>query len=201
MSAQDANSVVLTGYVVADPELKQVGENNKELTTFSIAVQGSYESTSYFELKYWGVLATRVNKAVKKGSRVICYGRLSQEKWQDKEGKNRSAVVVVGSGFEFLRGGAKKKEETTADATTEGGGDTPTKEGKDIPFPPRQEDDHVAKLEIYTSIKQLLDQTGQISDVLEQLLQAHTVLLQEMQEQQATPGQRVNLKKPSTQNF
>lgn len=125
MSAQDANSVVLTGYVVADPEHKKVGEKETELTTFDIAVQGSFDQTSFVQCKYWGNMASRVNNAVKKGSRVIVYGRLSQEKWKTKEGDNRSTLVVVGSSFEFLRGGSKKKPEGD---TTEGG------DGKDIEF-------------------------------------------------------------------
>lgn len=70
-------------------------------------------------------------------------------------------------------------------------------QGGQPPFPPSQEDDHVAKLEVYTSIQGLLAQAGQISDTLEQLIQMQSALLQELQEKQATPGQPVKLDKPS----
>ena len=71
--------------------------------------------------------------------------------------------------------------------------------GQQIPFPPKQDDDHVAKLEVYTSIAGILQQMGQISDVLNQLIQVHTVLLQQIQEKQAQPNQAINLKKPVLQ--
>jgi hypothetical protein len=70
------------------------------------------------------------------------------------------------------------------------------KPGSPLPFPPKPEDDHVAKLEVYTSIKTLLDQAGQISDALNQLIQIHMALLQQIQEKEANVGQKVNLKPP-----
>jgi hypothetical protein len=69
-------------------------------------------------------------------------------------------------------------------------------QGTPVPFPPKEGDDHVAKLEVYTSIKSLLDKAGQISDTLEQLIQMQAALLQQAQEQQAKPGNPVKLEKP-----
>lgn len=71
--------------------------------------------------------------------------------------------------------------------------------GQQIPFPPKPEDDSVAKLEVYTTISQLLKQAGQACDALDQLIQIHVQLLEEMQKEQANPGQFVNLKKPSVE--
>jgi hypothetical protein len=70
-----------------------------------------------------------------------------------------------------------------------------------IPFPPQEGDDHIAKLTIYTEIQQLMQKMGQVSDVLEQLIQMQGALLQQVQEQQAQEGQKVNLKKPQTVTF
>jgi hypothetical protein len=69
--------------------------------------------------------------------------------------------------------------------------------GQQVPYPPKPEDDHLAKLETYTTISQLLKQAGQVSDALEQLIQIHAQLLEEIQKQQANVGQMVNLKKPT----
>jgi hypothetical protein len=69
--------------------------------------------------------------------------------------------------------------------------------GSPVPFPPKPENDHVAKLEIYTAIQQLLKQAGQVSDTLDQLIQIHMALLQQIQEKESTPGQSVHLPKPS----
>lgn len=66
---------------------------------------------------------------------------------------------------------------------------------KQIPYPPKMDDDHVAKIETYSSISNLLQQMGQISDALMQLIQIHTALLQEIQSREARPNTRINLPK------
>ncbi len=73
--------------------------------------------------------------------------------------------------------------------------------GKQIPHPPSQEDDHTAKLEVYTSVQKLLEMAGQVSDVLNQLIQVHMALIQDIQGKQATPGQKVNLTKPTVETL
>ena len=69
--------------------------------------------------------------------------------------------------------------------------------GGQPPFPPKPEDDHLAKLEIYTTISTLLKEIGQQSDTLEQLIQIHAALLEEIQSKQEQGGKVVNLKQPS----
>jgi hypothetical protein len=71
--------------------------------------------------------------------------------------------------------------------------------GQQVPFPPKPTDDHVAKLEVYTSVKEILDLAGQVSDALNQLIQIHMALMQQAEEQQATPGTMVRLNKPQVQ--
>lgn len=70
-------------------------------------------------------------------------------------------------------------------------------QGTDIPYPPKPEDDHLAKLEVYTSIKGVLDQAQQQSAVLNQLIELQTLLLAQQQEQETRVGQRTRLRKPS----
>lgn len=68
--------------------------------------------------------------------------------------------------------------------------------GQQVPFPPKMEDDHKAKIETYTSISNLLQQMGQMSDILMQLIQIHTQILQEIEAKEANPGTKVALPKP-----
>ena len=68
-----------------------------------------------------------------------------------------------------------------------------------IPFPPKMEDDHVAKLEVYTSMAQMFQMMGQVSDSLNQLIQIHQALLQQLQEKESRPNQVVRLPKPSVE--
>lgn len=67
-----------------------------------------------------------------------------------------------------------------------------------IQFPPNEKDDHMAKLEIYTTVSALTQMAGQVSDALEQLIAIQQQLLQMKMEKEATPGQKVNLGKPTT---
>lgn len=68
--------------------------------------------------------------------------------------------------------------------------------GQQVPYPPKMEDDHKAKIETYTSISNLLQQMGQVSDILMQLIEIHTQILQELQNKEASPGAKVALSKP-----
>ena len=73
--------------------------------------------------------------------------------------------------------------------------------GQPIPYPPSEADDSVAKLEVYTAIQQLLQQEGQVSDVLEQLIQIQSALLQQLQEKNTEPGKQVKLSKGGVETF
>lgn len=66
--------------------------------------------------------------------------------------------------------------------------------GGQIPHPPNPKDDHMAKLEIYTTIQELLKKANQTSDILEQLIQIQTALLQQAQDKQAQDGEKLNAK-------
>lgn len=70
-----------------------------------------------------------------------------------------------------------------------------------IPYPPKMEDDHMAKLEVYGSISKLLKEAGQMSEVLEQLIQIQMQMLQQIQEKQGSVGQQVNFKQPKMETF
>ena len=73
--------------------------------------------------------------------------------------------------------------------------------GTPVPFPPSPNQDNVAHLEIYTSIQQILSKAGQISDTLNQLIQIHSALLQQKQEEQAKPGNQPKIVKPTTRKI
>ena len=71
--------------------------------------------------------------------------------------------------------------------------------GQQVPFPPKMEDDHRAKIETYTAMAQLLQQMGQVSDMLQQLIQIHAGILQQLQEKEAAPNTRVKMPSPKVE--
>ena len=72
-------------------------------------------------------------------------------------------------------------------------------QGQQVPFPPKLEDDHRAKIELYSSVNQLLQQLGVASDTLLQLIQVQMAIMQQQSEKEATPNTRVNFPKPRVQ--
>lgn len=50
------------------------------------------EETSFYDVEAWGSLAENVSASFDKGDRLICVGRIEQQRWE-KEGEPRSKVV------------------------------------------------------------------------------------------------------------
>ena len=70
---------------------------------------------------------------------------------------------------------------------------------KQPPFPPKETDDHRAKMEIYSQYQVLLKAMGKVSDTLEQLIQIQGAMMQEIQNKEAQAGQAVKLPQPKIQ--
>ena len=71
-----------------------------------------------------------------------------------------------------------------------------------LPYPPEMTNDHGARLEIYESIAGILGEAApesQAMQILQELIQIHSALLQELQNQEAKPGNNPKLSKPSMQ--
>lgn len=69
-------------------------------------------------------------------------------------------------------------------------------QGTETPFPPKEGDDHRAKLEVYGILAGLLSQAQLESEQLMQIIQQQQMLLEMEMEKQDRPGQKINLKQP-----
>jgi single-strand DNA-binding protein len=101
------NSIVVEGNLVRDPERKTTSKGTA-LCTFSIATNryfkqdsGFEKEVSYFNVESWGKLAESASNHGRKGRSVRVVGRLKQERWQDREGKAQSRVIIVAEHIEF----------------------------------------------------------------------------------------------------
>lgn len=65
--------------------------------------------------------------------------------------------------------------------------------GAPIPYPPTEQDDHRAKLETYTTIQALVEAAGQVSDTLNQLIEVHQRILQEIESKEASSNQKIDI--------
>lgn len=83
-------------------ELKQAGQT--QVTNFSMAVDNPFkkDDTSFFDIVAFGKTAELLNNYCGKGSKILIEGNLKQDRFQDKEGNNRSVVRVIANRIEFL---------------------------------------------------------------------------------------------------
>ena len=112
-------STTIIGRLTTDPEIKFIN-NGMALVNFSVAVnrkKGEEEYVSYFDVTAWGTLAQGVADSLHKGDRVIVNGFLTQDRFENKEGKTISKVILnaqaVGPDLQFATAevhSAKKKE-------------------------------------------------------------------------------------------
>jgi single-strand DNA-binding protein len=103
------NKIMLIGNLGKDPEL-QVTSEGTPFTRFSLAVNRSYKSSSgekveeteWFNIVVWRQLAEICERYLHKGSKVYIEGRLSQRKYTDREGIQRTSVDVIATDMEML---------------------------------------------------------------------------------------------------
>lgn len=100
------NSVILSGRLTADPELKTTG-SGIAVTSFSIAVNRRYKSgedwqTDFITVVAWRQTAEFVTKYFKKGNLIGIEGSIQTRKYQDKDGNNRTAFEVIAERAHFL---------------------------------------------------------------------------------------------------
>ena len=103
------NKIMLIGNLGRDPEL-QVTSDGTPVTKFSLAVSRSYKSrtgetkdeTEWFNIVAWNKLAEICEKYLHKGSKIYVEGRVSQRKYTDREGVQRTSVEVIMSDMQML---------------------------------------------------------------------------------------------------
>lgn len=133
---QGLNTVSIGGNLCRNAELRATASGMSVLT-FSVAVNesrknqqtGEYEDyPNYVDCTMFGRRAESVSRYLTKGTYVALTGRLHQNRWQNKDGQNRSKLEVTVDNIHFdsrgeLDGGYEQKQETPADMYDE-----------DIPF-------------------------------------------------------------------
>lgn len=110
------NVVVLTGRLVADPELKHTA-SDLPVSSFTIAVNrrfsrnGEERQTDFIDIVAWRSNAEFVCKYFKKGQLIAVEGSIQTRTYQDKDGNKRKAFEVVANNVQFAE--SKRESETT----------------------------------------------------------------------------------------
>ncbi|MBP91492.1 MAG: single-stranded DNA-binding protein [Acidimicrobiaceae bacterium] len=92
------NTVTLVGNITRDPELRFTSAGIA-VASFGLAWnrknRDGEESVSFFDVTCWRDLAENVAESLSKGNRVVVYGRLDQQSWENDNGERRSKVEVI----------------------------------------------------------------------------------------------------------
>ena len=133
------NTVSLIGRLTRDPELRSMGQSDRQVCNMRVAVDnGPERKPTFIDVKTFDGSAKACQKYLSSGSRVGVSGRLIYEEWESN-GDKRSRHSVIGR-VEFLepksdRNGANSDSEEssatepeTAAPASAGGSDD------DIPF-------------------------------------------------------------------
>ncbi|MGP1544158.1 MAG: single-stranded DNA-binding protein [Candidatus Fimenecus sp.] len=104
------NSVILTGYLATEPELKTTN-SGIEVCSFNIAVKRPHtkEKTDFFNVISWRQTAEFVSKYFRKGSGIEILGSIITEEWQDDNGNNHKTVKINAEQVDFGKKSEKGK--------------------------------------------------------------------------------------------
>ena len=94
------NTVVLSGRMVREPELRTTGSGNSMLM-FCIAVRTSADKTNFIECVAYEKLADLIYQNVTKGEKITVLGKLNQRTYVGSDSKTHNVIEVFVTEAEF----------------------------------------------------------------------------------------------------
>lgn len=97
------NKVYLIGNLTKDVELSETSSGIK-VARFTVAVPRKYEkdTTDFFNIVAWRVLADNCANYLKKGSKCAVVGSLQNRSYEASDGTKRYTTEIVADEVEFL---------------------------------------------------------------------------------------------------
>ena len=116
------NKIMLIGNLGKDPEMNYT-PSGVAVTKFTLAVNRvtksqsgeRQEETEWFNIVAWRNLAETCNTYLKKGSKAFIEGRLTQRKYTDRNGVERTAIEVIANEMEMLTPRDRQSSGSSAD--------------------------------------------------------------------------------------
>lgn len=118
------NTIVTAGYLVTDPELKDVKGDSKVCKMRLCISNDRAKTPCYIDAELWNKQAEIASEYLSKGRRIILQGELCQSSWE-KDGKTLYKYFIRGESFTFINDG--KKEEDKKEVAAVGA-------DEDVPF-------------------------------------------------------------------
>lgn len=111
MAASNINTVVITGNLTKDPELRST-PGGTSVCELRVAVNSRrkdgqtgewVDKANYFDVIVWGAQGENCSNYLSKGRPVAVEGRLDWREWEAKDGSGkRQAVSIVANSVQFL---------------------------------------------------------------------------------------------------
>lgn len=107
--SENINSVVVSGNLTRDPELRQT-QGGTAVLSLRMASNGRRRNSQtgqwedepcFLGVTVWGARAEALARILARGSRVTVQGRLRWREWADKDGARREALEVVADNVEL----------------------------------------------------------------------------------------------------
>lgn len=103
------NKVILVGNLGRDPEVRHL-ESGATVATFTMATNENYKDkagewqtvTQWHNIVAWRYLAEMAERSLKKGGLVYVEGKLTNRKYQDKDGNDKYITEVVANVMKSL---------------------------------------------------------------------------------------------------
>ena len=95
------NKVILAGYLVADPEVRNT-KTGKTITSLRMAYNEVNRDTLYINVDVWDKQGETCGRVLKKGSNIAVDGRLQVDNYENKDGVKVSKIFITADRVNFL---------------------------------------------------------------------------------------------------
>jgi single-strand DNA-binding protein len=109
VAASNINTVVITGNLTRDPELRST-PGGTSVCKLRVAVNSRRKDQSgewvdkpnYFDVTVWGAQGENCANYLSKGRPVAVEGRLDWREWEAQDGSKRQAIEIIANSVQFL---------------------------------------------------------------------------------------------------
>jgi single-strand DNA-binding protein len=110
MAATNINTVVITGNLTRDPELRST-PNGTSICSLRVAVNSRkkdaesgqwVDKPNYFDITVFGAQGENCAQYLAKGRPVAVQGRLNWREWEAQDGSKRQSVDIIADSVQFL---------------------------------------------------------------------------------------------------
>ena len=135
MAGSNINTVVITGNLTKDPELRNT-PSGTAVCKLRVAVNSRrkdgqsgewVDKPNYFDVTVWGAQGENCAQYLSKGRPVAVEGRLDWREWEAQDGSKRQAVEIIANSVQFL---GSRGDNPSGDGNGNGGGFQPA---SDVP--------------------------------------------------------------------